>query len=58
MVKIKVKYSFIDVHTNTVHPVGEVIEVSEERLAEINSVNPDLVQVVREKKKKGESDGV
>jgi hypothetical protein len=48
MAKIKVMMSFIDIHTKNTHPVGEVFEASEERISEIKSVNPDLIQVIPE----------
>lgn len=64
MAKIKVMMSFIDIHTNNRHPVGEVFEATPERVSEIQSVNPDLIQVIpdedvvevpkRKKKKVGE----
>ena len=46
MAKIKVLESFKDIHTNVIHPVGEVFEATEERIAEIQSVNPNLIEVV------------
>lgn len=56
--KVKVNTGFIDKYTNDLHKVGETFEVSEDRLKEIQSVSPDLVEVVKEKKstktKKGE----
>ena len=64
MAKIKVMMSFIDIHTKNRHPVGEVFEATEERIAEINAVNPNLIQVIpdepvveapkRNRKKEGE----
>ena len=48
MAKVKVLDSFVDVHTRKVHPVGEVFEATEERIAEIQSVNADLIEVVAE----------
>lgn len=51
MAKVKVLDSFVDVHTRKVHPVGEVFEATEERIAEIQSVNPDLIEVVEPAKK-------
>jgi hypothetical protein len=52
MAKVKVMMSFIDIHTMKNHPVGEVFEATEERIAEIKSVNPDLIQVLPERKRK------
>lgn len=64
MAKIKVMMSFIDIHTKNRHPVGEVFEATPERIAEIQSVDPNLIQVIpdeevvdvpkRKKKKVGE----
>lgn len=64
MAKIKVMMSFIDIHTKNRHPVGEVFEATPERIAEIQSVDPKLIQVIpdeevvdvskRKKKKVGE----
>ena len=48
MAKIKVMMTFIDVHTLNRHPEGEVFEATSERIAEIQSVNPDLIQVIPE----------
>lgn len=46
MAKVKVLESFMDVHTRALHPVGEVFEATEERIAEIRSVNANLIEVV------------
>jgi hypothetical protein len=46
MAKVKVLESFRDVHTGMIHPVGEVFEATEERIAEIQSVSADLIEVV------------
>jgi hypothetical protein len=51
MAKVKVLESFMDVHTKALHPVGEVFEATEERIAEIRSVNPDLIEVLSDAKK-------
>lgn len=48
MAKIKVMMTFIDVHTMKRHPEGEVFEATPERIAEIQSVNPELIQVIPE----------
>jgi hypothetical protein len=48
MAKVKVMMSFGDRHTKQMHPVGEVFEASEERILEIKSVDPDLIQVILE----------
>ena len=46
MAKVKVLESFMDVHTRAFHPVGEVFEATKERIAEIQSVGADLIEVV------------
>ena len=51
MAKVKVLESFVDVHTRKVHPVGEVFEATEERIAEIQSVNADLIEVASDARK-------
>lgn len=59
MAKVIVLASFIDAHTGKNHPVGEVFEASEERIAEIKKVDVGLIQVMKTKKKKevGETNG-
>ena len=47
MAMIKVKKSFIDAHTGVNHPVGETFEATDERIAEINKVSPDLIEIVK-----------
>lgn len=51
--KVKVLKEFIDVHTEELHKVGDVMEITEERFAEIKKVNADLVKKVMEAQKKG-----
>jgi hypothetical protein len=51
MAKVKVVESFVDIHTRAVHPIGEVFEATEERIAEIQSVSADLIEVVSDVKK-------
>lgn len=46
--KVEVKERFIDKHTDQVHHVGDILEISEERLAEIQNVSDKLVQVIHE----------
>lgn len=46
MANVKVMESFVDIHTNRLHPVGEVFEATEERIAEIQSVKSTLIEVV------------
>ena len=59
MAKVKVLESFVDVHTKKLHPVGEVFEANEERIAEIQSVNVNLIELVefakKTKKKAGDN---
>lgn len=52
MVKVKVKTSFVDRHTRAVYPVGKVLEISEDRLKEIQAAYKGLIEVVEEKKEK------
>lgn len=64
MAKVKVMMPFTDRHTKEKHSVNEVFEASAERIAEINAVNPNLIQVIpdeavveapkRKRKKAGE----
>lgn len=44
--KATVRKEFIDRHTDALHRIGEVIEVSEERIAEIKKVDAGLIEVV------------
>ena len=46
MARIKVLRPFIDIHTKNRHGVNEVFEATPERVAEIQSVDPDLIQVL------------
>lgn len=55
MAKIKVLMSFIDIHTDKRHHVGEVFEASEERISEIQSVDPNLIQVIPETETVGDT---
>lgn len=50
--KVEVKERFIDKHTDQVHHVGDILEVTEERLAEIQNVSDKLVQVIHEQEQK------
>ncbi len=50
--KVKIKKEFLDKYTHDLHKVGDTIEVSEHRLMEIQSVSPDLVEVIKETKEK------
>jgi hypothetical protein len=48
--KIKVMKEFVDRHTKKLHKVGEVMDVTKERLAEIRKVDKSLVKEVKEAK--------
>ena len=48
MAKVKVLNSFIDKYTGSNHPVDEVFEADEERIAEIRSVDAKLIVVLPE----------
>lgn len=43
--QVKVIESFVDIHTRNLHPEGEIFEVNEQRLAEIQK-NGGQVQVI------------
>lgn len=49
--KVIVRKDFIDVHTDALHECGELMDVTEERLKEIQRIDPGLVEVVKERKK-------
>lgn len=49
--KIKVLQPFTDKHTGERYKADAIIEVSEERLAEIKAVSPNLVLAVEEESK-------
>lgn len=49
--KVKVLQAFQDKHTRKVYSVDDVIEVTKDRLKEIQSVNKDLVKEVKTTKK-------
>ena len=50
--KVKVIKKFIDAKTKQLHTVGEELEVTKERYAEICKVSKSLVEVVEETAKK------
>lgn len=54
--KAEVKERFIDKHTDQVHHVGDILEVTEERLAEIQKVSDKLVQVIQEQEQESVSE--
>lgn len=49
--KVKVLVKFKDKHTGKIHKVDDVLTINEERLAEIQSVDAGLVEVIKEKPK-------
>lgn len=55
MMKVKVLIPFIDKITGEHRAVDDVIEVSEERLAEIKAVSVNMVLVLGEVKKKAKA---
>ncbi len=44
--KVTIRKDFIDKYTGELHRIGEVIDVTEERLAEIRKVDAGFVEVV------------
>lgn len=44
--KATIRKEFIDKHTGELHRIGEVIDVTDERLAEIRKVDAGFVEVV------------
>ena len=53
--KVKVIRKFRDIHTNDIHEVGDVLEVTEERFEEINS-KKQFVRKTRATRKKTKVD--
>lgn len=47
MMQVIVKKEFVDKHTKMLHRVGETFELTDKRLAEIQKVDKDMVQVVK-----------
>lgn len=45
-VKVQVMKAFIDRRSKRVQAVGDVLNITENRLAEIRKVDPDLVQEI------------
>ncbi len=52
--KLLIKKDFIDKETGKVRKAGKTMAATKERLKEIQSVDPELVEVVEEKKDKKE----
>lgn len=51
--KVKTLIRFTDLKENTIREVGEVFEVTKERLGELLLVSPNpLIEVIEEKKRK------
>lgn len=44
--KVTIRKDFIDKYTGELHRIGEVIDVTDERLAEIKKVDAEFVEVV------------
>jgi len=55
--KVKVKNEFVDIHTNELHHIDEVMDVTNERLKEIQSVDAGLVEVIKTTRKADEKKG-
>lgn len=55
MKKVKVEQRFIDRETGEMRNVGDVVELTDERIAEIQSVDPMFISVLAEKKPKKDS---
>lgn len=49
--KVKVINEFCDAYTDEFYPEGTILEISEDRLKEIQSVSTDYVTVIEEQKK-------
>ena len=43
---VLVNHDFKDAYTGKLHKAGEKCEMTEERIAEVKSVNPDFVSVI------------
>ena len=50
--KVKVMKEFVDVHTQEVHKVNDIMDVTQERLAEIQKVDTGLVKEMVETPKR------
>lgn len=55
MKKVKIEHRFIDRETGEMRNVGDVVELTDERIAEIQSVDPMFISVLAEKKPKKDS---
>lgn len=44
-IKVKVMKTFRDKRSKRIHEVGDVLSITESRLAEIKKVDPELVEV-------------
>lgn len=51
MQKYKIKKFFTDIKTNEARNPGDVVEFSQERVKEIESVDPTLIELVQPKPK-------
>lgn len=52
MAKVRIEQRFIDRHTGKMRNVGEVVELTDDRIDEIMFVNPMLISVLDEEKPK------
>lgn len=50
--KVKVMKEFVDIHTQEVHKVNDIMDVTQERLAEIQKVDAGLVKEMVETPKR------
>ncbi len=53
---VLVNTDFRDRHTGEIHKSGSTVEMSDDRIAEVKSVNPDFITVIGTVKKKKSSD--
>lgn len=54
--KVKVNVDFYDIHTGEFHREGDVWEITESRLKEIQSVSDEYVTVIEKRRRK--NDGI
>ena len=51
---VLVNFDFKDVYTGKLHTAGSKVEMTDERIAEVRSVNPEFVSVIGVAEKKAE----
>lgn len=49
--KVEIQYKFTDKHTGQLYRTGDVVEMTQERIDEINAVNAQLIKVIGGKAK-------